>query len=186
MRSDQLNQDVETCLTKEEPGRKRRPGVRVWQQEKKKSRSRVDPFAMLVFLYLIFSVSCLLWFGWKYYTLKREVARLSAIVVTLFEEKATEPTVLLPEPKEPANNPLSGGPAVPEQADTAAAASPLPAKPTTYTVKAGDSWWKISQNSYGVGTYFSKLTAYNKMQNQRLYKGLVVEIPPREVLDTLH
>lgn len=176
MISDKICQDVEEGLLKAETRRKRRPGVRVWQQGKKKSRSKVDPFSMLVFFYLIFSVSCLLWFGWKYYTLKREVARLSEIIVTLFEEKATEPTINLPEQKEPANNSLSNG---------AATAAPLPAKPTLYTIKEGDSWWKISENFYGVGNYYIKLPSYNKINNQRLYKGLVVEIPPKEVLDAL-
>lgn len=182
--NDKFYQDVEDGLTQAESGRKSRPGVRAWQQEKRKSRSKVDPFAMLVFLYLIFSVSCLLWFGWKYYTLKREVARLSEIVVTLFEEKAAGSTVNPTDPNDSANTPLSGGQAAPDRADTAAA-PPLSENSTMYTVQDGDNWWDISEKAYGTGTYYLKLTAYNKMDNQRLYKGLVVELPPKEVLDTL-
>lgn len=105
-----------TSLTRVEARRKRRKGVRVWQRNnKKKSGWKIDTFVILVFLYLIFSVSCLLWFGWKYYTLRQEVNRLSEIIVTIFEDKAAEQTMTLPEQKEPANNPL---PAI-EQPDTA-------------------------------------------------------------------
>lgn len=182
---DKLYQEVEDDLAKAGSRRKKRPGVRVWQQGKKRLSSKVDPFATLVFIYLILSVACLLWFGWKYYVLKREVARLSEIVVNLFEEKAAAPTVYLPDQKEPANDSLPAATAIPDRPETAAAASPLPAKSTMYTVKEGDTWWKISQNNYGSGNYYLKLTAYNKMNNQPLYKGQVVEIPPKEVLDAL-
>ncbi|TEB14472.1 LysM domain/BON superfamily protein [Pelotomaculum sp. FP] len=51
-----------------------------------------------------------------------------------------------------------------------------------YTVQDGDNWWEISERAYGVGPYYLKLTAYNKMSNQRLYRGLVVEIPPKRYL----
>lgn len=184
---DRLYQDVEDELTQAATGRKKRPGVRVWQNEKKKLRSKVDPFVILVFLYVLFSISCLTWFGWKYYTLKREVARLSGIILTLYEDQAPEPTMSPPVQKEPANspNPLPGGQTVPEQTDEAAAASTRVAETIMYTVKEGDSWWKISEKYYGVGSYYLKLPVYNKLNNQSLYKGLTVEIPPKEVLDAM-
>lgn len=183
MMNDKLYREVEESLSEEKTGRKKRPGVRVWQNKQKKSGSQFDPFAVLVFLYVIFSVSCLLWFGWKYYALKHEVARLSEIIATLYEEKAAEPLLESSDQKESVNNPLPGGQTEPGRVDTSADSS-LPARSVMYTVKAGDSWWTISENHYGVGDYYKKLAAYNKMNNQPPYKGLVVELPPVEVLGT--
>lgn len=177
MRSGKTVQDINAGQSKEENLLTGRTGM-VWQKERnRRSRARFDPFAMLVLLCLIISIACLLWFGWKYYTLKHEVARLSELVVTLMEEKSTQPPVNLSDQQEPANKSLPGAP------ETQTAASS--AKSTMYTIQDGDNWWEISEKFYGLGSYYPKLTVYNKMQNQRLYKGLVVEIPPREILDAL-
>jgi len=51
-----------------------------------------------------------------------------------------------------------------------------PTEQIKYTVKKGDSYWKIAK-SYGVGV--KELAAYNKMDvNKPLLAGTVIEIPP--------
>ncbi len=177
MRSGKTHLDINAGPAEEEHMLKE-PGMRSWRQGKnRRFRARVDPFAMLVLLCLLLSISCLFWFGWKYYTLSSEVARLSELVITHLEEKPTQPPVNLFNQIESDSKPA------PNEPDTAGAA--LTAKPTMYTVQDGDNWWTISEKFYGLGTYYPKLTVYNKMQNQRLYQGLAVEIPPKEILDAL-
>lgn len=172
---------TEEGITQEAPRRKSRPGVRAWQQKNKKTRVKIDPFVLIVFIYLIFSLTCLFWFGWKYYTLKREVARLSEIMVTLYEERATAQPYNVMEQQEPAGAVQNGTQVMPDSTGTAPAASAAPS--TMYTVQAGDTWWGISQAHYGSGSYYLKLASYNK--NRPLYSGTIIELPPQEVLDSL-
>ena len=57
----------------------------------------------------------------------------------------------------------------------------LPQPQKTYTVVAGDSLWKISQNELGNGAEFAKLIAANpgklKDQNSVIHPGDVLVIP---------
>jgi nucleoid-associated protein YgaU len=59
--------------------------------------------------------------------------------------------------------------------------SSLPQPQKTYTVKPGDSLWKISQNEMGNGADFPKLIAANpgklKDQNSVIHPGDVLVIP---------
>lgn len=49
---------------------------------------------------------------------------------------------------------------------------------TTYTVKRGDSWWKIAANEMGSGLKMSKLAAYNgKNITSMIHPGDVLKIP---------
>ena len=47
----------------------------------------------------------------------------------------------------------------------------------TYTVKYGDSWWKIAANELGNGALYTKLKAYNNWGNKTLNPGDAIKIP---------
>ena len=47
----------------------------------------------------------------------------------------------------------------------------------TYTVKSGDSWWKIAANELGNGSLYTKLKDYNNWGNKTLNVGAVIKIP---------
>lgn len=47
----------------------------------------------------------------------------------------------------------------------------------TYTVKSGDSWWKIAANELGNGALYTKLKVYNNWGNKTLNPGDVIKIP---------
>ena len=54
----------------------------------------------------------------------------------------------------------------------------IPAKEYSYTVKKGDSWWKIAQNEMGSGMRYKELAAYNnKSYNSTIHPGQVLKIP---------
>lgn len=54
----------------------------------------------------------------------------------------------------------------------------IPAKEYSYTVKKGDSWWKIAQNEMGSGMRYKELAAYNgKSPSATIYAGQVLKIP---------
>lgn len=63
---------------------------------------------------------------------------------------------------------------------------PPPAAPqgTTYTVKPGDSLWKISQTVYGAGHLYKKIIEGNpgklKNENSIIHPGDVLNIPPKD------
>nr|WP_275955307.1 LysM peptidoglycan-binding domain-containing protein [Merdimmobilis hominis] len=55
-----------------------------------------------------------------------------------------------------------------------------PSKPSekTYTVKTGDSFWKIAQEQLGDGTRYQELAAYNGMRTDDvIYPGQVLKLP---------
>ena len=56
---------------------------------------------------------------------------------------------------------------------------------TTYTVVPGDTWWDICERFYEDGTYYHRLIDYNKMKKEDLARGLVIQIPPKEVLNSI-
>lgn len=54
----------------------------------------------------------------------------------------------------------------------------IPAKSYTYTVKPGDSWWKIAATEMGSGLKYKELAAYNgKNTTSALHPGDVLKIP---------
>ena len=53
-----------------------------------------------------------------------------------------------------------------------------------YTVKSGDSWWKISANYYTGGADYKELQEYNNMVDATLHPGDVIKIPVEETPST--
>lgn len=54
----------------------------------------------------------------------------------------------------------------------------IPSKEKTYTVKKGDSWWKIAAQQLGNGYRYTELAKYNgKTINSVLHPGDVIKIP---------
>lgn len=66
-------------------------------------------------------------------------------------------------------------------------AAPAPQQPApppqsraakTYTVKRGDSWWKIAQQQLGRGARYEELAKYNGMTSKAtIYTGQVIKLP---------
>ena len=54
-----------------------------------------------------------------------------------------------------------------------------PAGSDTYTVKDGDSYWKISASLYGRGEYFYLLEEANGIEAGSLREGMVLVVPPK-------
>ena len=52
---------------------------------------------------------------------------------------------------------------------------------TIYTVKSGDSWWKIAQNELGNGSKYTELMAFNGVSSTVLRVGQKVKIPVNEI-----
>ena len=48
----------------------------------------------------------------------------------------------------------------------------------SYTVKKGDSWWKIAQEQMGSGAKYADLAKYNNMNlNKTIQPGMTINIP---------
>lgn len=61
-------------------------------------------------------------------------------------------------------------------------AQPAPAQPKqctkTYTVKRGDSWWRIAAQQLGRGARYEELAKYNGMTSKTtIYTGQVIKLP---------
>lgn len=56
-----------------------------------------------------------------------------------------------------------------------------------YTVKAGDSWWKIATENLGDGNRYKELLTFNGLSsnNIKLYPGMEIKIPTKETLYTV-
>ena len=56
-----------------------------------------------------------------------------------------------------------------------------------YTVKSGDSWWKIAAVNLGDGNRYKELLTFNGMSstNSKLYPGMQIKIPMNETLYTV-
>ena len=58
------------------------------------------------------------------------------------------------------------------------APAPEPESGGTYTVKAGDSWWKIAEEQLGDGSRYKELAAYNgKTAEDTIYAGQKLKLP---------
>lgn len=58
------------------------------------------------------------------------------------------------------------------------APAPEPENGGTYTVKAGDSWWKIAEEQLGDGSRYKELAAYNgKTAEDTIYAGQKLKLP---------
>ena len=48
----------------------------------------------------------------------------------------------------------------------------------SYTIKQGDSWWKIAQEQMGSGAKYADLAKYNNMDfNKAIHPGMTINIP---------
>ena len=56
-----------------------------------------------------------------------------------------------------------------------------------YTVKAGDSWWRIAANEMGSGSKYKELMTFNRVDanNAMLHPGMEIKIPAKEILYTV-
>ena len=56
-----------------------------------------------------------------------------------------------------------------------------------YTVKAGDSWWRIAANEMGSGSKYKDLMTFNRVDpnNAMLHPGMEIKIPAKEILYTV-
>lgn len=53
-----------------------------------------------------------------------------------------------------------------------------PSKPKTYTVKSGDSWWRIAEQQLGSGSKMETLANFNGMQiSSVIHPGQVLKMP---------
>ena len=65
---------------------------------------------------------------------------------------------------------------------SAPAPAPEPENGGTYTVKAGDSWWKIAEEQLGDGTRYKELAEYNgKTASSVIHPGDVLKLPGKGV-----
>lgn len=49
----------------------------------------------------------------------------------------------------------------------------------TYTVKSGDSLWKIAKNELGKGTRYTEIKKLNGLKNNTIYAGQVLKLPDK-------
>ena len=84
-----------------------------------------------------------------------------------------------PAPPRPAPPPPPAAPARPAPpAAPAAPAAPAPTTQRTYTIKPGDSLWKISKEVYGDATKYEQIQKANPTLDPQLLKpGTVIVIP---------
>ena len=69
-----------------------------------------------------------------------------------------------------------------KEAGSTPAPAPEPESGGTYTVKAGDSWWKIAEEQLGDGTRYKELAEYNgKTAASVIHPGDVLKIPGKGV-----
>lgn len=62
------------------------------------------------------------------------------------------------------------------------APAPEPEGGGTYTVKAGDSWWKIAEEQLGDGSRYKELAAYNgKTAEDTIYAGQKLKLPGKGI-----
>ena len=55
-----------------------------------------------------------------------------------------------------------------------------------YTVKYGDSWWKIAEKEIGSGSKYQELMTFNEVKNTPLYPGMQIKIPSEVKLYTVN
>ena len=55
-----------------------------------------------------------------------------------------------------------------------------------YTVKYGDSWWKIAEKEMGNGSRYQELMTFNEVKNTPLYPGMQIKIPSEVKLYTVN
>jgi nucleoid-associated protein YgaU len=92
--------------------------------------------------------------------------------------KVGAPEVVTPEPKPESEPPAAATPAASEPAPEQQADAPL----ETYTVKPGDSLWKIAEAHYGNGNKYHAIFEANRdiLDNPDLIKpGQVLKIPAK-------
>lgn len=90
-----------------------------------------------------------------------------------------------PAPAEAAKAPAAAAPAPAAPAASAPAAAPVqtpaaPAAEQRYTVKKGDSLWKIAESTYGSGEEWKKIATANKLRRPNLIEvGTELQLPAK-------
>ncbi|OPZ73909.1 MAG: LysM domain/BON superfamily protein [Firmicutes bacterium ADurb.Bin456] len=154
-----------------------------FMQRRSGRKNTVDPIGYVILFYVVLNLVLFLIFGWLYHSLDRKIVRLGE------QLQAYELTISqLNQP--PAEREGTSAPAIPGQAapnvqnNSNNASGAAITSATSYTVVTGDTWWDICRRFYGDGSYYHKLIDFNKLKREDLIKGLVIQIPPKEELNS--
>lgn len=146
-------------------------------------KNTVDPITYIVFFYVVLNLVLFSVFGWLYHSLDRRIAGLSK-QLEAYEQIVFQSNPPLPEQEGAGSPATSEETGLNEQNNSNNASSAAAAPSRAYTAVTGDTWWDICQRFYGDGGYYQKLIDYNKMKREDLIRGLVIQIPPKEELNS--